>query len=108
MKLAKKEMRNSMDEINRVPTHETNIKRDIGTYDETMTKNMLLAEVAATLSDYIKKDEGDPENGVPPSLSIHFVSLDHENYGDLKEVEWMYKDLNDEAEDNAQVDETEE
>jgi hypothetical protein len=41
-------------------------------------------------------------------LSIHFVSLDHENYGDLKEVEWMYKDLNDEAEDNAQVDETEE
>jgi hypothetical protein len=101
-------MRNNMDEINRIANHEVNIKRDIGPYDETMTRNMLLAEVAAILSDYVKKDEGDPENGVPASLSIHFVSLDPENYGDLKETEWMYKDLTDETEDNAQLDETEE
>lgn len=97
-----------MEELDRVATIEVNLTKEIVDYDETMTTNMLLAELAAQLKPQIVKFKGDPEKGLHPTVSIHIVALDAENYGDLKETEWMYKDLADEAEDNAQLDETEE
>lgn len=97
-----------MEEIDRKPTVEIKLTKEIADYDETMTTNMLLAETLAQIRSYVVKDPGDPEAGTRPTVSIHMVVIDPENYGDLKEVEWMYKDLTDETEDNAQLDETEE
>lgn len=96
-----------MEEINRVATHEIKIETTtLNNPDvtEEQLKNLLLAQAASKLADYIKRTEN--EDG-SVTFSMHFVSLDPENYGDLKETEWMYKDLNDESEDNAQLDEEE-
>lgn len=78
--------------------------KEIGPYDEQMTTNMLLAEMAAAVKEHFKitKTEGDPENEVAPTVSISFVGIHPEDYEDLREIEWNYKQEHDESDpDNA-------
>jgi hypothetical protein len=91
------------------PVIEINITKEVGAYDEQMTTNMLLGELAQQIREaYVVVTpavaaEGDTP-ATPHTVSIHAVIIDPTLYGDLRETEWMYKDLNDESDpDNAQV-----
>jgi hypothetical protein len=97
-----------MDEIDRQAPLELHITKEVGPYDETMTTNMVLGELAQALREtYIVNTHAteatEDEEAKPQTISIHAVILHPETYGDLRETEWMYKDLTDEADpDNAQ------
>lgn len=91
------------------PVIEINLSREVGPYDETMTTNMVLGELAQQIREaYVvntpaKEAEGD-NPATPQTISIHAVIVDPQTYGDLRETEWMYKDLTDEADpENAQT-----
>jgi hypothetical protein len=93
-------------EFDRPAPLEINVTRDVGDHDAETTVNIVLAEVAAKLRDrFLYKTPANPDNETPEKVTVHVVVLHPDTYGDLKETEWMYKDLAEPAEDNAQEDE---
>lgn len=97
-----------MDDVK--PVVEVNIKKDVGPYDEYMTTNMVLGEFAQQVREaYIVNtpatEASEDQPATPQTIGIHAVVLDPQTYAELREIEWMYKDLTDESDpDNAQLD----